>query len=143
MTLLARLSRPIAASPERVYDAWLEPSSLSAFLCPAPGVVTRVEALEARLGGAFSLVMVAGETEIPIHGRYTKMDRPRTLTFTWHSMRTTDESLVKLTFEADGEGTLLTLEHVGFTDAASRDDHQEGWGSIVELLSQSVRAPLE
>ena len=141
MTGLVRLSQHIHATPERVFDAWLSPAMLGQFLCPAPGVTTVEIDVNPQLGGRFSLVMLAGEVRIPIHGSYLVMERHSRLDFSWFSHRTNDESRVSLRFEAVQDGTLLHLEHQGFVDEAARQDHEGGWQHIVSGLAALCPAP--
>ncbi|MFT5585442.1 MAG: hypothetical protein ACI9VR_003034 [Cognaticolwellia sp.] len=132
MSPFVHIERRIHASPETLFDAWISPESLAVFLCPAPGVRTVDIQVDARVGGAFSLVMLAGESRIPVRGEYLAVDRPHRLEFTWLSARTTGVSTVVLRFEPDGSDTILTLEHRGFLDEASRSDHDGGWKHILD-----------
>lgn len=138
MTLLVQLERSLPATPERVYDAWLNPQAMAQFLCPAPGVQLEDVSVDPRVGGAFSLTMVVGEARVPIEGDYRVMQRPHALHFGWRSHRTTADSEVQLTFAPQGDHTLMTLRHVGFTDASSRADHHGGWQHILELLAKAL-----
>lgn len=134
MSLRVEIVHTFPTHPARVFDAWLDPVALSAFLTPDPGVRTEQVSVDPKVGGGFSLVMIAGSTEIPIHGSYLEIDRPHRLVFGWRSSRTTAQSVVTLTFEAVPEGTRLTLHHTGFPDSAARDDHDGGWAHILETL---------
>lgn len=130
-----RLVQVFEHPQERVFKAWLSPKALSAFLLPAPGVKVIDALVDARVGGAFSLSMVAGEMTIPIRGSYQRIVPHSELAFTWLSPRTLDTSLVVLSFEALSETqTRLTLEHSGFPDAEARVDHEGGWGRILKSL---------
>ncbi len=140
-----RLSQMVNAPIARVFDAWLDPETLAVFMKPAPGTEVQDITVDARVGGAFELTMVIGETRVPIHGVYSRIERPNhsgvaRLSFTWVSVRTVGvESEVALTFEAlDSARTRLTLEHVGFPDQSSRDDHDGGWTRIVSTLGEQL-----
>ena len=137
--LKVRLVREIAAPREAVYNAWLDPVLLARFLKPAPGVTVIDEHVDAREGGELRLTMIAGETRIPIRGVYRRIDRFDRLEFTWLSSRTLESSLVRLRFDEVGpERTRLTLEHVGFSDEASRRDHEGGWGGVLDELALAL-----
>lgn len=129
------LQRLIPRSCERVFDAWLDAELMARFLCPAPGVTVRDVAVDARVGGAFSLTMVAGDTLIPIHGEYTAIERAHRLSFTWHSGAAGTNSEVVLTLEPQGEATLLTLRHAGLPSESAREAHNGGWSHILGLLA--------
>ena len=51
-----RASRVIAASPERVYDAFTDPDALVAWLPPS-GMTARLERFDPRPGGSYRLVL--------------------------------------------------------------------------------------
>ena len=135
MTPVVHLSRCISALPEAVFDAWLSPKSMAVFLCPGPGVKAAEIEVDPRPDGAFSLVMLAGDVRIPIRGAYRVIDRPHRLEFSWHSHRTTRDSVVSLTFRRDGFDTVMTLEHRGFVDEVAREDHAGGWEHILTCLA--------
>lgn len=138
-TLLVELTRVIPAAAEELFDAWLDPEAMAAFLSPLEGVSTRVAHVDARVGGGYALTMHMGETVIPIEGEYRVVERPARLAFTWLSDRTLPGSLVTLTFERLAEeSTRMTLRHVGFPDEETREDHARGWARIAEELSSSI-----
>jgi uncharacterized protein YndB with AHSA1/START domain len=57
--------------------------------------------------------------------------------FTWAWKTTPErESLVTITFKADGGGTLMTLTHEQFFDEEARDRHQYGWNGALEKLDK-------
>ncbi len=133
--LSLRLTQHIPAAPARVFDAWLDPEKLMRFMTPMPGAtVTRAET-DPRVGGRYDIVMTSGDTEIPHWGEYRQIDRPDRLVFTWNSPHAARDSLVTLTFDADGDATLLTLVHDRFPSEGSRDGHEKGWGGILDALS--------
>jgi uncharacterized protein YndB with AHSA1/START domain len=74
-----------------------------------------------------------------VSGVYREVKPARKLVFTW-AWRTTPEreSLVTLTFEPDGEGTLFTLLHEQFFDEVARDDHRTGWTAALAKLARAV-----
>jgi uncharacterized protein YndB with AHSA1/START domain len=138
-TFEATVKRTIPATAEALYKAWLNPEAMTAFMCPMDGVKIEDVSVDAKVGGAFSLVMAAGEKKLPHHGEYKTLDEYKTLAFTWLSDFSGPDSLVTLTFEEAGDNqTHMTLHHVGLTTQESRDNHEGGWTRIVELLSTTV-----
>ena len=84
----AKVTHRFSASPERVYDAWLEPAKLRAWMSAgAQGFrhVGRNEAVEidARVGGKFLFSDMREAGEAKHWGTYRVLDRPRTIEFTW------------------------------------------------------------
>jgi glutathione S-transferase len=134
------LSRRFDAPPERVFDAWLG-SRWGEWLGPA-GVRCANATGEARVGGAYKITMIlpdGGGAEVS--GVYLELARPRTLAFTWLGCGG-GESVVRVDFRPDGDGTLMTLRHTSLT-ADSRDGAAAGWagkgGSFDKLAALLAR----
>ena len=71
--------REIAASAEELFDAWLDPESMSAWMKPRDIRETHAET-DAREGGSFRIVMVRNDDDSVVHtGMYRVIDRPRRL----------------------------------------------------------------
>ena len=121
----------IRAPRERVFDAWLNPDRLARFLCAGDTHVARIE-VEARVGGAFRVVMANDKGSSDHRGQYLEIQRPERLRFTWASPATNGaDTDVTVTFETTDEGTRVTLVHVGLPDATAAGRHDSGWQSIL------------
>lgn len=132
------LTRRIAAPPARVFAAWTEPHLIARWWQPKDVTDDGVHAeIDLRVGGRYRIVMQAtdGET-LDVGGEYREVEPGRRLVFTW-AWHTTPErvSLVKVAFDADGSGTLLTLTHERFFDAPARDRHEGGWHAALERMA--------
>ena len=129
------LTREIDASCEELFDAWLDPKALAQFMCPAPGVTVGDVSVDAKVGGEFRIVMLAGEQELPHHGKYLEIERSTRLVFTWLSTNAGPGSEVALTFKSLESGqTLLTLQHTGRSTEVAQSSHTGGWTQILEHL---------
>ena len=135
-TLALSVDRTIAAPPERVFDAWLDPAMLMRFMQPGPGMTTPGATADPRIGGRFDLVMKAGDDEMPHGGVYQVIDRPRRIVFSWESPFSAEGSTVTLDFTPRGAGTHLRLTHVRFVTEESRDNHRGGWTAILARLDE-------
>lgn len=135
-----KIERTIPGRPEDVFDAWLDPNLLKLWMVPGPGMTVPEASVNATVGGAFRIVMQAGETQVPHEGVYTVIDRPRKLVFTWVSAPA-GNTLVTLDFEPIEETkTRLTLTHEQFETEAARDSHQGGWTQIIDALARVMEA---
>src|SRR5688572_24234549 len=77
-----RVTQRYRASPERVFDAWLDPAMASTWLfAMASRPITRVE-IDPRVGGAFRFVDQNDRERIEYTGAYVEIDPPRRLVFT-------------------------------------------------------------
>lgn len=130
-----RIQRTLNATPERVFDAWLDPEALANFM--RPGTKSSCDAVnDPRVGGKFVITMMGDGEVYPHTGEYLVIDRPRKLEFTWHS-KATGMASSKVTVElapSSGGGTDLTLTHVGLS-AGQSEQHTGGWSAILDLLN--------
>lgn len=136
-----RVERDIAAPPEAVFDAWVDPESLGVWMAPDPMTVGAAEC-DPRVGGAFRIVMIGEVGAVEHTGVYEELDRPRRLAFTWrapHLGEVTTRVRVELT--AIPRGTRMVIEHTGLPDAPSRQGHEHGWTSIAAKLAAALAGP--
>jgi len=131
------VERRLAAAPERVFDAWLDPESLGRWLfATTEGVMERVE-VDPRIGGRFLVAERRGEELAEHHGEYVALDRPRRIAFDFWTSFSEQRTRVTITIEADGEGSLLSLRHDGvWADYEERT--QKGWAMILGNLAKTL-----
>lgn len=132
------LDQLLPAPPARVYDAWLDPGFLARFMSPCAGGSVPEASVDARVGGAYRIVMNDGSRDIPHHGTYLEMQRPHRLRFTWQSPHSVEGSVVTLTLTPEGEGTRLVLRQDRFAHESARDGHIKGWTFILNQLVQAL-----
>lgn len=133
--LSLRLERRINAPVEKVYQAWLDPQTLTRFFSNCQGISLTKAETDPKVGGRFLLVMNNGTRDIAHTGTYLELVPHARIAFTWESpFMTMEGSTVTLDFAPDGEATLLTLTHVRFETESSRDGHLGGWTAIVDGL---------
>lgn len=136
--LTLTVERTIAAPPQAVFDAWLDPAMLARFMIPGPGMTVPQAKTDPREGGRFDIVMEGGGNEIPHHGIYKEISPHGRLVFTWQSPFSVEDSTVTLTFAPLEGGTHVTLTHVRFVDAETRDNHAGGWTGILAALDTAL-----
>ena len=128
--------REIRATPEELFDAWLDPEALVQFMLPGPTERTTVK-VDPRVGGRFEIVMHTPNGAISHTGSYRRIDRPRTLAFTWNSQYAGDgDSLVTVEFRAARGATEIVLTHEGLPSEEMVKAHTGGWSDILVVLAK-------
>ena len=141
------LARRLAAPPERVFDAWLDPQKIARWMIAssAEDHVKRV-AVDARVGGTFSFLVERQGLEIEHLGGYVEIERPRRLAFTWNAVTPREPggprssgigTLVTLDFAPAGTGTELRLTHEGVPEELALRT-EEGWSKIIQTLAHTL-----
>ncbi len=135
------VKRRIAAPAQQVFDAWLDPASLAEWMRPCSAGSRRSDVkVDARVGGAFEIVMHVPSGPVRHTGIYQSIDAPRCLVFTWNSPHTgPDDTLVTVEFRPDGKATEVVITHERLPEAA-RKGHTAGWTEILESLVKTMSA---
>lgn len=133
-----RLTRRFDASPERVFEAWLDPGKAGRFLfATETGEMVRVE-IDPRVGGRYSIVERRDGEEVEHVGEYLEIDRPRRLVFTLEVPRYSEMvDRVSVEIIPAGGGSELTLAHEVSPEWADRTE--EGWSAILDGLAGVIR----
>jgi uncharacterized protein YndB with AHSA1/START domain len=135
--LSVNITKTINAPIEKVFDAWLNPELLSLFMTPMPGMPTSDVTTDAKEGGVFTIIMHAGDDQLPHTGKYLEINRPNKLVFTWQSQHSVDGSIVTLNFnKIEANKTEIALSHVEFLNEDTRNDHAGGWDNILNKLME-------
>jgi uncharacterized protein YndB with AHSA1/START domain len=142
----AKVTHRFSASPERVYDAWLEPARVHAWMSAAlkamgqPGAMSRVE-VDARVGGKFFFSDMREAGEASHWGTYRVLDRPRQIEFTWivDASQEDEPSIVTITIEPDGAGSLVTIVHEKIF-ASYVEQTGMGWSNILRAMDTMLQS---
>lgn len=134
------VNRKIAASREKVFNAWLSPAMLAKFMVVPSGSTEPSKVKNDPVkGGRFSIVMMTAEKEIPHAGTYLEIDPYSRLAFTWESPYSLDDSVVTIDLaEVDAGTTEITLKQVKFKSEEARQGHEKGWSAILDLLETNL-----
>jgi uncharacterized protein YndB with AHSA1/START domain len=125
--------RTIKATPEQVYNAWLDPAKMTRFMSPGPNMHVREARADARVGGRF-FVMMVGDKDLPHEGTYKELTPHSRIVFTWEAPWSAPDTQVELVFNPVPDGTEVVLTHVKFMSEESRDNHTQGWNGILGKL---------
>ena len=129
----------LKAPPERVFDAWTEPSMLVKWWGPE-GTDTKEYQMDVRVGGAWRTVFDGAYGRRIVSGVYRVIERPRRLAMTWGWEQPDGsrghETIVDVRFEPVAAGTRLSLEQKRFINAEQRDLHSQGWSSSFRKLER-------
>jgi len=139
-TVNLRVTHRFAASAERVFDAWLDPSKVCKFLfATATGQIVRAD-IDARVGGGFTIVDRRNGEDVAHVGTYVELERPRRLVFDLCVPKySSDTSRVEIDIRPIAEGCELTLvQHMPARFAEVKERSLDGWRRILEMLDSVV-----
>lgn len=126
------LETRIAASPETVFDFFVDPDRMIQWM-------GRAAQLDPRPGGGFRCDI---NGEAIAAGEYVAVEPPSRVVFTWgwegeNSVTPVGSSTVEILLAADGDGTRLRLIHRDLPSAESARKHGQGWTHYLERLRQA------
>ncbi|PRC44404.1 SRPBCC domain-containing protein [Mycobacterium sp. ITM-2017-0098] len=138
---VVRVQRIMPATPEEVFDEWVDPDALVEWMCPRPSRCVAVT-VEPYVGGRVRFDVDHSGRLVLITGQFVEVDRPNLLRFTWSHSGWADPtvtSIVAVAFEPHGDDeTLMSIEH-SLLPAEAYDDHDDGWTLTAEQLLAFLR----
>lgn len=107
-----RVEKRLRHSPERVFDAFLDPVRVGEWLFHTPeGVMERTD-YDPRPGGSFAIFERRGADLARHFGRFVEIERPERVVFDfWVDEAPEEPTRVTVTFEPEGDGCVVTLTH--------------------------------
>ncbi len=140
------VSRVIEASPERVYNAFVDPDELAAWL-PPEGFSGEIHEFDASEGGTFRMSFNADIEELEpyshsFHGAYKELSPGDRIVYT-EEFESDDpgmagETTTTVTFEKVSGGTEVTVRQTGIPDNIPPENANEGWIGSLENLADVV-----
>jgi len=139
----AVVRRMLPASPDAVYDEWLDPAALADWMCPRPARCRNVE-MQPWVGGRLRIDISDSGAEFWVSGEYLVLDRPRRLSFSWSCSTWPDPSLTSVVHvflePRENEQTLMTIQHT-LLPPGLVGQHQRGWTVIAHQLAEVLVTP--
>ncbi len=127
-TLEFRIERTIPASPIEVFESWLDPK-----VPGNPWNAAEKFVLNPKVDGLFYWTL-KGTSH---YGRFTEIQKPGRIQHTWVSPNTLGhESIVTLTFDKQGEDTVMTLVHSNLPDHELARGHEQGWSYFMDIFRE-------
>ena len=136
------VSALLPATPESVFNAWIDPVQLSNWWGAGPEFSTGVVEVDPRPGGSYRLGMIASSgAEYIATGQYTEFEPGRKLSFSWrweHSDESFPTTRIEVSFEAAEQGCRVEIRHHSLPDAAQRNSHEDGWKGCLQSLNSCI-----
>jgi uncharacterized protein YndB with AHSA1/START domain len=135
-----RMERMFHAPAQAVFEAWTSEEVMRRWWHAEHDWETTVAEVDLRVGGEVRVVMRDPHTgdEYGGGGRYTEIDPPKRLAFTWIWDDHDTRQLIELEFEEAGGVTTVRFTHSGLWDEEAVRSHEGGWGSAFDNLARVV-----
>jgi uncharacterized protein YndB with AHSA1/START domain len=137
------LKRAFQAPAQAVFDAWTSEEVMRRWFHGRHDWETPEAKVDLRIGGAVRVVMRDPEkgAEHGGGGRYTEIDPPTRLAFTWTWDEDPRETLIELDFEEAEGVTTVRFTHSNLRDEESVRSHKEGWTTCFDNLERALAKP--
>jgi uncharacterized protein YndB with AHSA1/START domain len=130
----------IAAPPERVFQALIDPQQVVRWWGQAGIYICKEFASDLRPGGKWRSAGVNGRGKaFEVKGEYLEVEPPRLLASTWVATWTGDvKTTVRWELEPKNKGTLLRLRHSGLAAYPELAKSYRGWPTMLGWLQVYV-----
>ena len=140
-SVILTVTRDFDASPERVFDAWLDPKDAARFLFATPDGEMLTCEIDPRVGGQALIVERRPSGDAHHRMQFEVIDRPTRLVFLFAAdpAEEGEWTRVSIAIEPRGEGCTLTLTHEMDPEwAAYEKQTRKGWMTILDSLAQTL-----
>lgn len=137
--VLLTIRRDFEASPERVFDAWLDPDQARRFLFATPEGEMRTVEIDARVGGRALIVERREAGDAGHRLQFEVIDRPARLVFLFAADPAEEGEWTRVSIDIvpTATGCTLTLTHEMDPQwAAYEDQTRNGWTMILDSLAR-------
>jgi uncharacterized protein YndB with AHSA1/START domain len=130
---LLALDRHVDATTAFTFALWSDPRLVSAWWGPEGHHLTTCD-IDFRPGGNWRFNMEKGGQPHWIHGTYHEIVPDQRLMLSYRFPMFSVQSILSLTFTAEGQGTRMRFLQTGFPDAEQHAGHTGGWLSSFAIL---------
>lgn len=138
------MERTFAAPAQRVFEAFTSEEVIRRWWQAGDGWDTPEARVDLRIGGELRVVMHDPHKNALYGGggRYTEIDPPSRLVFTWvwDDDRDQVEQLIEIDFSESDERTTVRFVHRNLWDEETVADHEDGWSKAFENLRREVES---
>lgn len=138
-TVSVTIKRHFDASPERVYDAWINPEMASRWLFAGATSTAADYLLDVRVGGEYRITRHgdAGKKYVAV-GKYEVLERPRKIVFTFAMPQfAVDVGSVEVHIAPDGDGSMVTFTQHGDRPGYEKST-EHGWSGMFIRLERAL-----
>ena len=146
-----RASITVRASPERVFNAFIDREAILRWL-PPDGATANLEAFDARPGGAFRMTLVFDDANAPhgktsknsdtVDGRFVELESPRSIVqeidFVSDDPGFAGTMTMRWTLDDTADGTRVSVAASNVPAGIKATDHQAGLASSLAHLAACV-----
>lgn len=138
------ITRLFDAPRSLVFKVWTQPEHFSRWLGPKDFTTIGCQ-MNVQVGGMYRACIRSPEgTDHWMQGIYREIIEPERLVFTFawedENSQPKHETLVTVTFEEQGNKTLMTFQQAIFESIESRDSHNTGWSECFDRLATYLTA---
>jgi uncharacterized protein YndB with AHSA1/START domain len=137
------MERVFRAPAQAVFDAFTSEEVMRRWWHAEHDWETTVAEVDLRLGGKVRVVMRNPHegTEYGGGGRYTEIEPPRRLAFTWIWDGDTTRQLIEIDFDEAGGVTTVRFAHRDLWDEEAVRSHEDGWSKAFDNLQRALGSP--
>jgi len=140
-----RIERTFQAPAQAVFDGWTSEEVMRRWWHAEHDWETTEAEVDLRVGGTVRVVMRDShkDAEYGGGGRYTEIDPPRRLAFTWIWDGNDTRQLIEIDFEEAGGVTTVRFTHRDLWNEEAVRSHQEGWNNCFDNLERTLEEASE